>query len=149
MGFINTLAVLGVTVSVEFSYRQQIAANYLKAPELLQNAGGLFVCNTEIAFSVIIFVLGLKLAYGVYKIGSFREMGRYFFSQVLKKWLYLILMTMAIYGVLNTIDSPLRKVWQLNYGRDCPSKLWEYWFLFRNLQFDNTACLPWFWLPTA
>jgi hypothetical protein len=46
MSLFNILAVFGFAISVEFSYKQQIAANYLKAPELLKNAGGIFVCNT-------------------------------------------------------------------------------------------------------
>ncbi len=58
-------------------------------------------------------------------------------------------MTLAAYGLLNTIDSPLRKIWQLKYGKDCAGTMWQYWFLFRNLQFDDSACLPWFSLPTG
>lgn len=48
--------------------------------------------------------MGLKLAYGVYKITEFKEMGRYFFDQVLKKWVYLSLISIFIYGALSCLD---------------------------------------------
>ena len=40
-------------------------------------------------------------------------------------------------------QNPLSKVWELNYAQDCGNYMWEMWFLFRNLQLDCKACLPW------
>ena len=96
------------------------------------------------------FVLGLRLAYGAYKIKTFRGIGRYFFDQLLKKWVLLILMSLLIYAFLTLLtNEPLSKIWSLNNGKDCPKYMWQMWFLFRNLQLDCRACLPWLSLIEA
>lgn len=96
------------------------------------------------------FVLGLRLAYGIYKINSLKEVLRYFFDQVLKKWVLLFLMTFLLYSFIVTFTGePLNKVWNLNNGQDCPSYMWQIWFLFRNMQLDCKACLPWMSLIAA
>lgn len=139
------LFVLSYTVSLEFSYRQSISENQNDtAPELLNSFMGVTVCNVEIALHMIMFILGLRLAYGAYKIKTFRGIGRFFFDQLLKKWVLLILMSFFIYSALTILtNEPLSKVWSLNNGQDCPSYMWQMWFLFRNLQLDCRVCLPW------
>lgn len=32
---------------------------------------------------------------------------------------------------------------------DCPSVIYQVWFVFRSLQFNGKACLPWFWVQEA
>lgn len=61
-------------------------------------------CNLEIAFNVIMFALGLKLAYSLYKLSSFHEIGRFFFDELLTKWATLVLVTMAAYFLLCFTD---------------------------------------------
>ena len=100
------LAVLSYQVSIEFSYRQSISENQNDtAPQLLNSFGGVFICNTEIALQTIMFVLGLRLAYGAYRIKTFRGIGRYFFDQLLKKWILLILMSFLIYSAMNLLTN--------------------------------------------
>lgn len=90
------------------------------------------------------FVLGLRLAYGAYKIKTFTSIGRYFFDQLLKKWALLIIMSMLIYSSLSFfVSDPLSRIWNINNGQDCPNYMWQMWFLFRNLQLDCRVCLPW------
>lgn len=95
---------------------------------------------------MLVYILGLKLAYSVYKQRSFHQMGRFFFDELLNKWVLLVLLTMFVYGIMGLIDQPLSKIWSINYGQDCPTVMWQMWFLFRNLQMDCKVCLPWFWL---
>ena len=79
------LSVLSFAVSTEFSYRQTIAENENhSAANILNSFWGLFVCNTEIALDTIIFILGVRLAYGVYKIKTFTAIGRFFFDQLIQ-----------------------------------------------------------------
>jgi hypothetical protein len=66
--------------------------------------GGVLFGNIEIAFSVIVFVLGVKLAYSLYRLSSFHEIGRYFFDQLLMKWAALVLTSMAAYIMLSLTD---------------------------------------------
>lgn len=90
------------------------------------------------------FILGLRLAYGAYKLNSFHELMRFYFDNVLKKWALLILMTMLIYSFLTMfISQPLNKIWDLSNGQDCPSTMWQIWFLFRFMISDCKRCLPW------
>jgi hypothetical protein len=91
-------------------------------------------------------ILGIKLSYAVYKLTSFHQIGRFFFDQLLKKWVILILFSMTVYIIMAMIDDPLSRVWKNNYGQDCPSVMWQIWFVFRNLQLDCKVCLQWFWL---
>ncbi len=65
------LAALSVLVSVEFSFKQTIASNPGKAYDFFNSFLGIFVTNTELAFVLIMFILGMKLAYGVYKFVTF------------------------------------------------------------------------------
>ena len=95
---------------------------------------------------MIMFILGMKLAYGVYKFTTFHEIGRFFFDQLLKKWVFLLLITISIYGFMSYTDKPISKYWDINYGADCPKTMWETWFLFRHLQLDKKVCLPWLWI---
>ncbi len=108
--------------------------------------GGVLFCNIEIAFSVIMFVLGAKLAFSFYKLSNFHEIGRYFFDQLLMKWLGLILATMTAYILLSLTDEPLNQLWKNNYGADCPTVMYQMWFLFRNFIMDCKVCLQWFWI---
>lgn len=108
--------------------------------------GGVLFCNIEIAFSVIMFVLGAKLAFSFYKLKSFHEIGRYFFDQLLMKWLGLILASMTAYILLSLIDEPLNQIWKNNYGADCPSVMYQMWFLFRSFMMDCKVCMQWFWI---
>lgn len=89
------------------------------------------------------FVLGMRLAYGMYKVSTFSGIGRYFFDELIRKWLNLILLSLVVYFCLYLTQQPLSMIWRLNYGEDCPQYMWEIWFLFRNLQLDNKICLPW------
>ena len=119
------LSVLSFAVSTEFSYRQTIAENENhSAANILNSFWGLFVCNTGIALDTIIFILGVRLAYGVYKIKTFTAIGRFFFDQLIQKWLLFILMTLLIYSFLAFTQQPLSKIWELNYGKDCPGYMW-------------------------
>lgn len=114
------------------------------ALNIMNSFGGIFICNTEIVLHCIMFIFGLRLAYITYKINSFTQIPRFFFDQVLKKWVLLVLMTFFIYSFLtNFTDEPLNKVWNLNNGQDCPGVMWQYWFLFRNMVMDCKRCLPW------
>jgi hypothetical protein len=88
----------------------------------------------------------MKLAYGVYKLKSFHQIGRYFFDQLLKKWAFMLLMSLTVYAILSYIDDPLSTIWKNNNGKDCPNAMWQIWFAVRNLQLDCKVCLPWFWL---
>lgn len=72
IGSFMFLSVLSFLISTEFSFKQTIASNPEKAYDFLNSFLGVFVTNTEIAFSMIMFVLGMKLAYGVYKFSTFR-----------------------------------------------------------------------------
>ena len=95
------ISVFSYLVSTEFSYRQSISENQNDtAPALLNSFQGIFICNTEIALQTIMFVLGLRLAYGAYRIKTFRAIGRYFFDQLLKKWVLLLLMTLLLQALL-------------------------------------------------
>ena len=76
-------------------------------------------------------------------IKSFKAIGRYFFDELIKKWLFLIILSLFIYSFMAFTQNPLSRVWELNYGQDCPNYMWQIWFLFRNLQLDCKACLPW------
>lgn len=98
------LAALSVTVSTEFSYRQTIAANQVKAMKWFNSFGGVLFCNIEIAYSVVVFVLGTKLAFSLFKLNSFHEIGRFFFDQLLVKWAVLLLTSMAAYSLLTLTD---------------------------------------------
>ena len=102
--------------------------------------------NIEITFSVIMFILGMKLSYGVYKFVTFHEIGRFFFDHLLKKWTFFFLITTIIYGIMSYTDQPLSKYWQTNFGQDCPAYIWQDWFLFRHFQLDGKVCLPWLWI---
>lgn len=91
------------------------------------------------------FVLGLRLAYATYKISSFKEYRRFLFDNVLRKWILIILMTLLTYTyVMVLTDEPLRKVWELRNGKDCPSTMWQIWLGFRFTISDCKKCLPWF-----
>ena len=57
--------------SMEFSFRQTVSANQMKALKWFNSFGGVLFCNVEIAFNVIVFILGVKLAYSLFKLGSF------------------------------------------------------------------------------
>lgn len=74
------LAAFSVIAGKEFSLRQTIAANEAKSLRWFNSFGGVMFCNLEIAFNVIMFALGLKLAYSLYKLSSFHEIGRFFFD---------------------------------------------------------------------
>jgi hypothetical protein len=100
----------------------------------------------EIAFSVVMFVLGIKFAQAVHKLGSFHQIGRFFFDQLIKKWAILFLTSMAAYLILSLTDDPLSSLWKMSYGKDCHSVMWQMWFLVRNLQLDCKVCLQWFWV---
>lgn len=90
------------------------------------------------------FIFGLRLAYNAYKINNMKDIGRFLFDQVLKKWVLLILMTLFVYTYLNVLTSqPLNKIWNMNNGQDCPSTIWQIWFLFKNMTLDCKKCLPW------
>lgn len=59
-------------------------------------------------------------------------------------------MTFLIYSfAVSFTGEPLNKVWSLNNGVDCPSTMWQFWFLFRNMQVNCKACLPWMSLIAA
>lgn len=51
------------------------------------------------------FIFGLRLAYNAYKINTMKDIGRFLFDQVLKKWVLLILMTLFVYTYLNVLTS--------------------------------------------
>lgn len=88
----------------------------------------------------------MQFAYGVYEVQTFKGLGRYFFDNLIKKWLFLVIISLFIYSFLSLTQEPLSKIWQLNYGQDCPGSMWQMWFFFRNLQLDCKACLPWLFL---
>lgn len=146
LGSILFLATLSILFSTEFSYRQTIAANEIKSMKWFDSFGGVLFCNIEIAFSVIVFILGAKLAHSLFKLNSFHEIGRYFFDQLLMKWLILVLTSMAAYVFLSMTDQPLNQLWKSKFGADCPSVMYQIWFVFRNLQLDCKVCLQWFWI---
>jgi len=108
--------------------------------------GGVLFCNIEIAYSVIIFVLGVKLASNLFSLNSFHEIGRYFFDHLLVKWAVLVLTSMAAYLVLSWTDEPLNQLWINKYGADCPTIIYQMWFVFRSLILDCKVCLQWFWI---
>ena len=116
---------MSFAVSTEFSYRQTIAENENHAAAAILNSfWGIFVCNTEITLDIIIFILGLKLAYGVSHIKRFKAIGRYFFDELIKKWLLLIILSLFIYSFMTFTQNPLSKVWELNFTQDCPNYMW-------------------------
>lgn len=65
------------------------------------------------------------------------------------KWAILVLTSMAAYVFLTMTDEPLDKLWKSKYGADCPSIMYQIWFVFRSLQFDCKVCLQWFWILEA
>lgn len=138
-------ATLSYLISLEFSYRQSISENQGKtAAQLLYSFGGIIGCNTEIALHTIMFIFGLRLAYGVYKITNVKGYLRYYFDQIIKKWLLLFLMSLLTYAYIITLtDEPLDKIWKLNTGEDCPGYMWQVWFLFRYMVTDGKRCAPW------
>lgn len=140
------LAVLSIIFSTQFSYRQTIAANTVKAIKWFDSFGGLLFCNIEIAYNVIMFVLGMKLAFSLSNLSSFHQIGRYFFDTLLVKWVILVLTSMAAYFLLSYTDEPLNQLWKNSYGADCHSVIYQIWFIFRNLQLDCKVCLQWFWV---
>lgn len=140
------LAAFSLLFSMECSYRQTIAANEPKALKWFNSFAGVVFCNVELAFSVIIFVLGAKLALSVFKLGSFRELGRYFFDELLTKWAVLVLVSMVAYFFLSLTDEPLNQLWRASSAADCSSVIYQVWFVFRSLQFDGKSCLPWLWV---
>ena len=103
-------------------------------------------CNIEIAFNVIVFVLGVKLAFSLFKLSSFHEIGRYFFDQLLMKWAILVLTSMAAYVFLSMTDEPLNQLWKNKFGADCPAVMYQIWFVFRSLILDCKVCMQWFWI---
>lgn len=98
------LAVLSILISIEFSFKQTISSNPSKAYDFFNSFLGIFVTNTELAFSLIMFILGMRLAYGVYKFVTFHEIGRYFFDQLLKKWVFFVIISLSMYGVMSWTD---------------------------------------------
>lgn len=140
---------LSLLFSVECSFRQSIAANEPKALRWFNSFGGVLFCNVELAFSVIIFVLGAKLAYSLFKLNSFHEIGRYFFDELLTKWAVLVLVSMTAYFFLCLTDEPLNQLWKASATADCPSVIYQVWFVFRSLQFDGKTCMPWLWILEA
>lgn len=114
------------------------------AASLLNTFGGVLICNSEVYLSVIMFVLGLRFAYGIYKANSLKQIFRFYFDQLLKKWALLFLMSLFVYSWMESFtDQPLHRLWNINYGQDCPGYMWQLWFLFRNMQVDCKRCLPW------
>ena len=95
---------------------------------------------------MIVFVLGSKLAYSLYRLSSFHEIGRFFFDQLLVKWSILVLTSMAAYVFLSLTDEPLNQLWKSKFGADCPSVMYQVWFTFRSLILDCKVCLQWFWI---
>lgn len=95
---------------------------------------------------MIVFVLGVKLAYSLFRLNSFHEIGRYFFDQLLMKWAILVLTSMAAYVFLSMTDEPLNQLWKNKYGADCPSIMYQIWFVFRSVAFDCKVCMQWFWI---
>ena len=81
-----------------------------------------------------------------FKLSTFHEIGRFFFDQLLVKWVVLLLTSMGAYALLTLTDEPLDQVWQKSYGADCSSVMYQMWFLFRTLQLDCKVCLQWFWV---
>jgi hypothetical protein len=143
------LSVLSLIFSMECSFRQTIAANEPKALRWFNSFGGVLFCNVELAFSVVIFVFGAKLAYSLFKLNSFHEIGRYFFDELLVKWAVLLLVSMTAYFFMSLTDEPLNALWKASTTADCPSVIYQVWFVFRSLQFDSKACMPWFWIMEA
>ena len=43
-------------------------------------------------------------------------------------------------------DEPLNKLWKEKTAEQCPSTIYQIWFLFRGLQFDGKSCMPWLWV---
>uniref|UniRef100_A0A1J3JS08 Uncharacterized protein n=1 Tax=Noccaea caerulescens TaxID=107243 RepID=A0A1J3JS08_NOCCA len=95
------------------------------------------------------FALGAKLAGSVFKLGSFHELGRYFFDELLTKWAVLFLVSLAAYFFIGLADEPLNELWKAGATADCSSIIYQVWFIFRSLQFDGKACLPWLWIMEA
>lgn len=83
---------------------------------MLDSVLGLFIGNIEIALSTIMFILGLKLSYSVYKSTSFHQIGRFLFDAILKKWVGLILLSLLVYVVMSWLSPPLDKIWKINNG---------------------------------
>jgi hypothetical protein len=53
-------------------------------------------------------------------------------------------MSLLVYSYIKMFTAePLNKLWDLNNGQDCPGYMWQIWFLFRYMQIDCRACLPW------
>jgi hypothetical protein len=140
------LAVLSLLFSMECSFRQTIAANEPKALRWFNSFAGVLFCNVELVFSVVVFVLGTKLAGAVFKLGSFRELGRYFFDELLTKWAVLVLVSMAAYFCFSLTDEPLNQLWRSSSFADCSPDIYQVWFVFRSLQFDGRSCMPWLWV---
>ncbi len=143
------LSVAILNLSYEFSYRQTIASNQLEAMSYLDSFWGVFLCNMDLTLSTITFIIGVNYAYGVRKLTGFRQMGRYFFDEIFKKWLVLFLMSLALYSFMSLTDEPLNQIWIQQNGADCPAHLWESWFGVMSLYLGKVACLPWLWLLQA
>lgn len=128
------LAVVSYSVSVEYSFRQNIAQNTSQLYQILDSYWGVFICNTEIALQTIIFIQGFRLAYGMAQIKKIRNIGRSFFDIIFRKWLILILMSLLVYSFSSyLISQPLSLLWNFKNGKDCSNYIWQIWFLFRNL----------------
>lgn len=147
LSFILFLAVVSYGVGVQFSYRQNIAQNVGEIWGELDSAWGVFVCNVQISLQTIIFILGFKLASGVSKLKKYTKIGRFFFDELFRKWLNLILISLLVYSFCTKlINKPLSLLWFQNNGQDCSNYIWQIWFVFRNLLLDCKICLPWFTL---
>lgn len=72
LGSFLCLAALSILVSFEFSFKQTIASNPAKAYDFFDSFLGIFVTNIELAYSLIMFILGMKLADEVYKFVTFQ-----------------------------------------------------------------------------
>lgn len=119
-----------IIVATEYSYRQVIAQNDYDAANILNGGVGYIITNVDFAYSVWLFSAGLTAAYALYKIDSFKEMFKGILMKLLRVWPYLVLFTLFVYALTETIiANPLLKVWQMRFTKDCTSTLWRKWFL--------------------
>lgn len=134
LSLILFLAVISFSVSVQYSFRQNISQNTSQLYQILDSYWGVLICNTQIALQTIIFIQGFRLAYGMSEIKKIRNIGRSFFDIIFRKWLILILMSLLVYSFSSYfISQPLSELWNFKNGKDCSNYIWQIWFLFRNL----------------
>ena len=128
------IAVLMIVVAYEYSMRQTVAMNHKTAATLLSTSLGYVITNVELAFATLFWIFGINAAYALYKIQSFRDIGKAIGNKLIKTWMIVVLFVLFAYGFMKwSISEPLNKVWEELFTRDCSTIFWRKWLLINPL----------------